>query len=58
MRDYVNECSVKPSQGTDFRAEGEKNQRQNISRVEVSHHFKFSLKSVELISEHLFPIIA
>lgn len=58
MRDYVNEGSVKPSRESDFRAEGGKNQRQNISRLEVSCHLKFSLKSVELISEHLFLIIA
>lgn len=47
MRDYVNQCSVKPSGETDFRAEEGKNQRQNISSLEVSNHFKFSLKSVE-----------
>lgn len=54
----MNEHSVKPSQETDFRAGGGNNQRQNISRLEVSCHFKFSLKSVELISEHFFLIIA
>lgn len=54
----MNEGSAKPSQESDFRAEGGKNQRQNISRLEVSCHFKFNFKSVELISEHLFLIIA
>lgn len=31
---------------------GGRNQRQSISSVGVSHHFKFNLKSAELIGEH------
>lgn len=54
----MNEHSVKPSREIDFRAEGGNNQGQNISRLEVSCHFKFDLKSVVLISEHIFLIIA
>lgn len=35
------------------KAEGGRNQRRNISSLGVSCHFKFNLKGVELITEHI-----